>query len=119
MERTSGVQTNTLAGYPEVVRQVARAEGAVLIDLHAMSRKLYQALGPNLKAAFQDGTHHNAYGSYLLAQCVVEGIRQSKLPLVRYLAADLAGFDPAAPDPVERFGIPASPSLSLRKPDGD
>jgi len=119
MERMAGVKKDTLAGYPDTVREVARAEGVTLIDLHKMSRTLYQALGPNLKLAFQDGTHHNGYGSYLLAKCVVEGIRTSDLPLARHLARDVVPFDPAHPDALASFDVPASPSLSEQKPDGD
>ena len=42
-----------------------------------MSKVLYAALGDDLDKAFQDGTHHNAYGSYQLAKCVVQGIREN------------------------------------------
>ena len=35
-----------------------------------MSQQLYKSLGDDLNKAFQDGTHHNAYGSYELAKCV-------------------------------------------------
>ena len=62
---------DTLAGYPDAVRRVAKNEKTALIDLHPMSRKLYVALGGNLDAAFQDGTHHNNFGSYEIAKCVV------------------------------------------------
>ena len=80
------------------MRDVAREDGVALIDLNAMSLKLYRALGPNLALAFQDGTHHNNYGSYELARCVAEGIRQDKLGLAKFLAADVPPFDPARPD---------------------
>ena len=46
-----------------------------------MSKVFYRALGADLDRAFQDGTHHNNYGSYELAKCVVAGIQQAKLPL--------------------------------------
>jgi len=71
MERKGGVTRETLAEYPQTVRDVAREDGVALVDLHAMSRKLYAALGAELDGAFQDGTHHNAYGSYEMARCVV------------------------------------------------
>mgnify|MGYP001014012860 CR=1 FL=1 len=41
------------------------------------------------------GPHHNAYGRYELARCVVEGIRRAKRNLVERLAADAAPFDPS------------------------
>ncbi len=71
MERKNGVEHDTLAGYPQTVRDVAKEENCALIDLNAMSRVFYRALGTNLDKAFQDGTHHNNYGSYELAKCVV------------------------------------------------
>lgn len=119
MERKAGVEHDTLGDYPRVVREVAAAEQAPLIDLHAMSKTLYRALGSRLDAAFQDGTHHNNYGSYLLARCVVEGIRQAVPDLAEHLATDLPLFDPAHPEPPEGFAVPPSPAMDLRKPDGN
>src|SRR4029077_13504085 len=81
MERKAGVEGPTLEGYPEAVRQVARQEKCALIDLNAMSLVFYKALGTNLDKAFVDGTHHDNYGSYELAQCVVDGIKADHLPL--------------------------------------
>jgi lysophospholipase L1-like esterase len=115
----AGKVVDTLADYPEAVRQTAREENVALIDLHAMSRPFYEALGvESSKKAFVDNTHHNAYGSYELAKCIVEGIRKTNLPLTRHLADGLPPFDPARPDPVEKFAIPASPDTSKAAPDG-
>jgi lysophospholipase L1-like esterase len=119
MERKAGVAANTLAGYPDAVREVAREEHCAMIDLNAMSLVLYRALGTNLDLAFQDGTHHNNYGSHELAKCVVEGIKQAKLPLAGFIVDDFKGFDPAHPDPVDRFQMPASPQHSDAKPLGN
>lgn len=119
MERKSGVKKDTLAGYPDTVIRVAAAEKAALIDLHAMSRQLYVALGDNLDAAFQDGTHHNNFGSYELAKCVVEGIRKAKLPLASLIADDVKPFDPASPDSPSAFRYAASPLKDMTKPDGN
>jgi lysophospholipase L1-like esterase len=110
---------NTLGDYPETVRQVAKEENVTLIDLHNMSASLYEALGPkNIDKAFVDGTHHNSYGSCQLARCVVEGIRQSKLDLAKYIIDDFKRFDPARPDDVDSFSIPASPMSDPKKPEG-
>jgi len=115
----AGKVQDSLGDYPEAVRRVAKAEKLPLIDLHAMSRLFYEALGPEKSAlAFQDGTHHNAYGSYVLARCVAEGIRASVPGLAKHLAADLPPFDPARPPAPESFSVPASPQRSDVKPDG-
>ena len=119
MERKAGVETNTLAGYPDAVRDVAKEEKCALIDLNAMSKIFYKALGADLDRAFQDGTHHNNYGSYELAKCVIRGIRQNKLPLAKFITNDFGDFDPAKPDPVTTFEMPASPNVSSTKPLGN
>jgi lysophospholipase L1-like esterase len=119
MERKAGIEHDTLAGYPNAVREVATEDGVALIDLHTTSKVLYRALGTNLDRAFQDGTHHNNYGSYELARCVVEGIRQSVPGLAKYLADDARRFEPAHPDPVAQFQLPPSPMNDNAKPDGN
>ena len=107
-----------MAGYPQTVRDVAKEENCALIDLNARSRTFYKALGAGLDKAFQDGTHHNNYGSYELAKCVVEGIKQDKLPLAKFVADDFS-FDSAKPDDVNNFEMPASPTVSKEKPLGN
>ena len=99
---------NTLGGYPLAVRQVAFEENVALIDLHEMSAKLYEALGPaKSPEAFagngRDATHHSAYGAYELARCVVEGVRTSGLDLKKFLADDVRPFDPSHPDDPETW----------------
>jgi lysophospholipase L1-like esterase len=120
MERSGGVDRPTLGDYPATVRDVAREDKVALIDLNAMSVVFYKALGPDkLMKAFQDATHHNNYGSYELAKCVVQGIKGSGLGLAQYIVADFKGFDPARPDPVEEFSMPASPGPTGARPLGD
>lgn len=115
---------NTHGDYPAVVREVAAAEHVALIDLASMSAAFYEALGPaRSPLAFNNGgkdpTHHDNYGAYELAQCVVQGIRDARLPLAQDITPDFAGFDPAHPDPVEAFSLPASPRRSQVAPRGN
>jgi lysophospholipase L1-like esterase len=115
---------NSHGDYPEAVREVAREESVALIDLERMSIAFYEALGPELAPlAFagdgRDMTHHNNYGAYELAKCVVEGIREAGLPLAESIVDDFAGFDPAFPDPVGSIHLPISPTEPFRKPRGD
>jgi lysophospholipase L1-like esterase len=119
MERKNGVGQNTLMGYPQTVRDVAKEENCALIDLNAMSKVFYRALGDDIDKAFQDGTHHNNYGSYELAKCVVEGIKQANLPLAKSIVDDFGDFDPVKPDAVATFEMPASPNISTVKPLGN
>lgn len=120
-----GKIVDSMAGYPEAMRTVAAAEHVTLIDLNAMSRTLFEALGPeasrkafmhyaansfpNQTEAIDDDTHFNSYGAYELARCIVEGIRAKKLPLASKLTTDARPFDPAHPDPVANFTLPFTP----------
>ena len=118
----AGKITNSHGDYPEAVRQAANETNAPLIDLTAMSKPFYEALGPeNSKLAFKDGdaTHHNNYGSYELAKCIVEGIKANKLGIAKYLMSGLPVFDPAHPDPLTAFAIPPSPAFTDVKPLGN
>lgn len=117
-----GKITNSHGDYPEAVREVAKELNVPLIDLNIMSKTFYEALGPEKsKLAFKDGdaTHHNNYGSYELARCIIEGIRANKLGLMKYLSADALPFDPNHPDALENFSVPASPLSTDIKPLGN
>lgn len=116
-----GKVTNSLGDFPEAVRQLAREENVPLIDLNAMSKTLYEALGREGSGrlfAGSDTTHHSDYGSYELAQCIVLGIEQDRLPITKYLKANLPRFDPAHPDLFEQFDIPPDPNFTTIKPYG-
>jgi lysophospholipase L1-like esterase len=113
---------NNLGDFPDAVRQLATEENVPLIDLNNISHAFYEAMGPDQsKQAFApgDNTHHNNYGSYELAKCVVEGIRSAKLDLAKFIVDDYKPFDPAHPDPLEDFKVPASPKAEAAKPDGN
>ena len=69
--------------------------------------------------AGKDTTHHSDYGSYELAKCIVQGIKDAKLPIAKYLVA-LPKFDPSHPDPLDKFDIPAEPAPgAVQKPYGN
>ena len=101
--------------------QTAKEENVPLIDLNAMSKPFYEALGPeqaHVAFAGNDKTHHSNHGSYELAKCIVEGIKENRLPIAKYLV-DLPKFDPRHPDPVDAFDVPAEPKGPAVKPDGN
>lgn len=114
---------NSHGDYPEAVRQVAREDHVPLIDLHAMSKTLYEALGPDRSVALfsmpEDRTHHNNYGSYELAKCIVAGIKANKLDIAEFIVDDWRDFDPANPDPLESWDFPVSPGKTAFVPDGN
>jgi hypothetical protein len=117
-----GKITNSQGNYPEAVRQAAKEENIPLIDLNAMSKTLYEALGPEKSGVLfkeSDGTHHSSDGSYELAKCIVEGIKANQLGIARFLVTDVPPFDPSKPDPYEKFNVPASPRSTTVKPLGN
>ena len=131
----NGKLVNTLEAYPEAMRKLAIDENVALIDLNAMSKELYEALGPenskkafvhypantypNQEKALADNTHFNPYGAYELAKCVVQGILDQKHELAKYIVTDFGNFDPSKPDSFENFFWPESPSFEVLKPEGN
>ncbi|MES1217193.1 MAG: rhamnogalacturonan acetylesterase [Bacteroidota bacterium] len=132
---STGHIINTLSDYPEAMRQTAKEENVVLIDLNAMSKTLYEAWGeqgslkafvhypantfPNQTQELKDNTHFNPYGAYELASCIVSSIRKQNLPLIKFIRKDIPSFDPAKPLPVEKFYWLQSAFVSSTKPDGN
>jgi lysophospholipase L1-like esterase len=124
--------TNSFGPYPDAVREVAAEQKVALIDLNAMSKTLFETMGPEgtLKAfmhypadsfpgqtaAISDNTHFNSYGAYELARCIVHGIREAKLPLTKFLDPAVPDFDPAHPDPQPDFHLPFTPILLKSDP---
>lgn len=131
----AGKIVNTLEEYPEAMRRLAARENIPLIDLNAMSRDFYEALGvenskkafvhypansfPNQPEPLADNTHFNPYGAYELAKCVVQGILNQNWDLKNYVVDDFGKFDPSNPDSPEDFFWPPSPRVEIAKPDGN
>ena len=117
-----GMITNSLGDFPEAVRQLAKADNVPLIDLNASSAIFYDALGPSVAPrafAPKDPTHHDDYGSYEIAKCVVDGIIADHLELANKIVDDFTTFDPAHPDPIDAFDLPADPKPPhVAKPEG-
>ena len=131
----NGEVVNTLEDYPAAMRALAKEENLPLIDLNAMSKVFYEAMGPeHSKVAFvhypagtfpgqdkalADNTHFSTYGAYELAKCIIEGIKLTNLGINDYIIDGLPTFNPAQPDPFEEFDLPRSPASSIVKPDGN
>lgn len=126
---------NTLDDFPEAMREIAKEENVNLIDLNAMSKTLFEGMGPeNSKKAFvyypanaypnqqnalADDTHFNPYGAYELAKCVLKSIVDQNLPLKKYISNNFRNFNPNKPDDVEKFHWPESIYMESLKPDGN
>lgn len=126
---------NTLDDFPDAMREIAIEEKVDLIDLNALSKTLFEAMGPeNSKKAFvyypansypnqptalADDTHFNTYGAYELAKCVVKSIVDQNLPLKKYISKNYKNFNPNKPDKVEDFHWLESVFMESLKPDGN
>ncbi|MCF3651649.1 rhamnogalacturonan acetylesterase [Synoicihabitans lomoniglobus] len=121
-----GAVVPSLADYAAASRQVAAAEEVAFIDLNARSKVLYAALGETASAAAfaapagrQDNTHHNNYGAWLIAACVVDGIRATVPTVAAHLRTDLTSFDPVHPPVESLIHVPPSPLATAVRPLGD
>lgn len=92
---------DTHGEYPDIVRAVAKEQSIPLIDMHRKtevllvklgandSRKLFLQLKPgenaNYPGGIEDNTHFNAAGAEVIAKLVVNGIRESRVALQKYL----------------------------------
>lgn len=126
---------NTLDDFPDAMRQIAKEEKVDLIDLNALSKTLFEAMGPeaakkafvyypansypNQTTALADDTHFNPYGAYELAKCVIKSIVDQNLPLKKYISKNYTNFNPNKPDDVEKFHWPESVFMESLKPDGN
>lgn len=131
---SDGKIIQTLGDYPAAMREVAQGEHVALIDLNAMSKTLFEALGPEktLKAfvhfpantfpgqteELKDDTHFTDYGAYELARCVVKGIKDDHLPLAKYLRHGVKEINPARPDDPAEWTMPLDPQVNAATPYG-
>lgn len=92
---------DTHGEYPGIVRTVANEHDIPLIDMHQtsesvivrygveVSRKLFFQLkpgeNPNYPKGIDDNTHFSPFGAEEMAKLVVEGIRESKIGLRKFL----------------------------------
>lgn len=123
----SGLMVNSHGDYPDAARKVAAEEGIPLIDLTALTTKMYESLGPEgSKSAFviypeqnlNDNTHFNPYGAYQIAKIVAQEIRNRDIGLSKFLV-DMPVFDSNYPDSPLSFRWSPSPNVSAVKPDGN
>jgi len=126
-----GKLINSLGDYPGAAKKVTEELKVPFIDLNAMTKTMYEAMGtenskklfviypantfPGQKEALNDNTHFNSYGAYQLAKCIIEGIKENKLDLKNFLVKDIPSFNPAKPDPFESFSLPLSPRSPVDK----
>jgi len=98
---TDGKFFDTHGEYPDIVRSVATENHVTLIDMHRKSERVLKQYGaeesrklflqlrpdenPNYPKGIEDNTHFSPLGAGIMAGLAVEGIREQKLGLARYL----------------------------------
>lgn len=121
--------------YPEAMRFVGKDLNVPIIELHDMTREMFEALGyenskrtlvhypagtfPNQTKAFEDNTHWNPFGAYEISLMVVKGIKDLNLPLVRYINNRYTDYNPAMPNDWTTFHWNCSPFIEMKKPEGN
>lgn len=132
---SDGKIIDTHLDYPDAMRWLASKEKIPLIDLHQMTRILYEAMGveeskkafvhypagsyPNQTKDFADNTHFNPYGAYQIAKCVIEGMKSLNLPIIQYLREGYVTYHPNQPDDWNSFQWYDSPFTEIEKPAGN
>jgi lysophospholipase L1-like esterase len=92
---------DTHGEYPDIVRAVAKEKNVTMIDMHRMSEAVIVRYGvenskrlflqlkpgenPNYPNGVDDNTHFSPLGAEEMAMLVVRGIKDSKMPLKKYL----------------------------------
>ena len=111
---------------------VAKREQVPVIDLNGMTKTLFETLGfEDSKRTLvhypaelygrklEDNTHFNPFGAYEVAKCVVMGMKQLQLPIVKFLRPEWQDYNPAQPDDWRTFKWAPSPLKDIVKPDGN
>lgn len=130
-----GTLRNTHGDFPAAMKAVAQRENVPLIDLNAMTKTLFEAMGedgsknllvhyklgsfPWQEKEFADNTHFNPFGAFEVSKCIVMGLKQLNSPLLQYLRPTWQDFNPAQPDDWQQFYWPQSKFYDSRKPDGN
>jgi lysophospholipase L1-like esterase len=89
---------DTVGPWARAMREVAAEDHVPLIDQWAMSKVMWTALGPKVGSAFNDQTHLNGYGGYLLSKVIIRGIKENVPGLARFVVDDFKDMDPAQPE---------------------
>lgn len=92
--------------YPDIVRSVAAENKVALIDMHRKSERVIKQYGveesrklflqlkpgenPNYPQGVEDNTHFSPLGAEIMAGLAVEGIREQKLGLAKFLKKSAA-----------------------------
>lgn len=124
---------NTHGQFPDAIRKLGKDENVPVIDLNVMTTTFLETLGKeDSKKAMvfypagtyrdrelADNTHWNPYGAYEISKMVIMGLKKVNSPLTKYLRKDWKDYDPAVPDPIDKWKWYNSAFVNGEKPDGN
>ena len=110
INRMDATATELMTPYGINAPKAAELAGCAYIDLWGNSRDIVKALGQDALHAYSDGTHTDNYGAYLFSLCIVKGLKENGLDIVKYLVPDTMDIDPKSPKPTfSDFTVPIEP----------
>ena len=88
--RKNGTLSDNLKPYADAMKDMAKDQGCLLIDLHTASRKLFKKLGPEKCKELQTGrkgdlTHFSLKGADAMAKLIIKELTESDSALIKYL----------------------------------
>ncbi|MBO0324061.1 rhamnogalacturonan acetylesterase [Muricauda sp. CAU 1633] len=132
---SDGNLKHTHGDFPDAMREVASRLKVPLIDLTVMTRSMYENWGvtdskkalvhypentfPGQDKKLEDDTHFNSFGANEIAKCVVQGIKDLDLELVKFLKPNIPTYNPQKPDNFSDWTLPMSTRFEVEKPDGN
>jgi lysophospholipase L1-like esterase len=113
MERRSN--GDTVGPWARAMREVATEDHVPIIDQWAMSKELWTTLGARVGTAFNDQTHLNGYGGYLLSKLIIRGIKANVPGLAKFVVNDFKDMEPSHPEAAPDY-LKQSPGAGLPAP---
>ena len=117
------------------MRKVAKDMNVPLIDLHAVTKILYEAWGidesknafvhypsntfPGQENELKDNSHFNEFGANEVALCIMKGIVEQKLSIKSFMIDMDFTYSPTFPNRFIDWDLEMSPRYRNTKPKGN
>jgi lysophospholipase L1-like esterase len=130
-----GVIKHTHKEYPDAMRKVAKDMNVPLIDIHAMTKILYETWGvdesknafvhypantfPGQEKILKDNSHFNEFGANEVALCIMKGIIEQDISIKRFMVDSDFSYSPTFPNSFKEWDLLMSPRYRNTKPKGN
>lgn len=132
---SEGKIIDTHGEYPDAMRKAAQELDVPLIDLHQMTRTLYESWGvvasknafvhypantfPGQNKPLEDNTHFNAFGAHEIALCILQGLIDHQIDISKHIINFNPPYSPEQPNSFNDWDLIMSPRFISEKPDGN